>query len=88
MNHFWSHPVGVSHHRVSLPPVRLLHAMDLQVLLVLVLHHQPSQTEVRHHHTVILRTDVLKLEYIHKKHTRTSISVYSFMHFLEPLDPC
>lgn len=57
VDHLGSHPVRVSHHGVSLSPVGFLDARDRsgrQLVLVLVLHHEPGQAEVRHHNTVIL----------------------------------
>lgn len=57
MDHLWSHPVGVSHHRVSLPAVGPLEARQLslrQLFPVLVVHHESRQPEVCHHHCVVL----------------------------------
>lgn len=61
MDHLRSHPVRVSHHGVPLPAVGLrLQTRQFtlrQLLLVLVVYHEPSQPEVRHHHSVVLHRE-------------------------------
>lgn len=59
MDHLGGHPVGVPHHRVSLPAVGPLQAGELplrlrQLLLVLVVHHETRQPKVGHHHCAVL----------------------------------
>ena len=56
MDHLRGHPVGVAHHGVPLPAVLLLQAGLQQLVLVLILHHEPGQAKVGHHHRVVLRS--------------------------------
>lgn len=61
MDHLRSHPVGVSHNSVPLPAVRLLQTRQFtlgQLLLVLVVNHEPGQAEVCHHHCVVLHKEI------------------------------
>lgn len=60
VDHLRSHPVGVSHHGVPLSAVGPLQPGQFtlrQLLLVLVVHHEPSQPEVCHHHCVVLHKE-------------------------------
>lgn len=57
VDHFRSHPVGVSHHSVSLPAIVFLqagHCTQGQHVFMRVLNHEPRQPEVCHHHRVVL----------------------------------
>lgn len=60
VQHLRSHPVRVAHHRVALFAVDatedplLVGGLIRRGLLHLVLHDEPGQTEVRHHHRVVL----------------------------------
>lgn len=59
IQHLWGHPVGVPDHRVALFPVALaqrsfLGRRLLQSGLLPLLHNQPRQTKVSHHHCLIL----------------------------------
>lgn len=81
MNHLWSHPVGVSHHSVPLPAVRFLQARQLslrQFLLMLVVHHKPSQPEVCHHHRVVLKRRRTQYVVIMLKSLRSYLCVRTF----------
>ena len=53
VDHLGRHPVGVAHHRVPLFPVWLLEAPQILRLRLLV-HHEPRQPEVGHHHVLVL----------------------------------
>ena len=53
VDHLGRHPVGVAHHRVPLFPVWLLEAPQVLGLRLLV-HHEPRQPEVGHHHVLVL----------------------------------
>lgn len=60
VQHLWSHPVRVAHHCVALFAVNateyplLVGGLVGRGLLHLVLHDEPGQAEVRHHHRVVL----------------------------------
>lgn len=70
VDHFWSHPVRVTHHGVSLPPVGFLHTLKLpQFVLVLVFYHKASEAEVSHHNAVVLRK--IREKHIQEIHVET-----------------
>lgn len=63
MYHLRRHPVGVSYDRVTLPAVRFAEFWQWsfhwaferrRFALILLLHHQPGQTEICHHHRLVL----------------------------------
>lgn len=63
MNHLRSHPVGVPHHRVPLPAVGLLQARQFslrQLIFTYIVHHEPSQAKVCHHHSVVLNEQIFQ----------------------------